>query len=172
MSRKIFCSRITRVLSCWKRTERLQAASTRSTDRVSKEEVSVVWCPTGDMIGDEATKPLQGALFRKVRDHIMGVVPARYPGPGRTDGGVGKSEINKKTSLVPLIKGAAPQECVGSGTRDRVKCKLGSGSDGWTKRTRDPSKFNVNTSGKASAQILHLPLGDDSSPSVDNAVGR
>jgi hypothetical protein len=30
----------------------------------------------------------------------------------------------------------------------------------------------VNTSGQASAQILHLPLGDDSSPSVDNAVGR
>jgi hypothetical protein len=29
----------------------------------------------------------------------------------------------------------------------------------------------VNTSGKASAQILHLPLGDDSSPSGDNAVG-
>jgi hypothetical protein len=35
------------------------------TDRVSKEEVSVVWCPTGDMIGDYATKQLQWALFRK-----------------------------------------------------------------------------------------------------------
>jgi hypothetical protein len=30
----------------------------------------------------------------------------------------------------------------------------------------------VNTSGKASAQILHLPLGDDSSPLGDNAAGR
>jgi hypothetical protein len=30
----------------------------------------------------------------------------------------------------------------------------------------------VNTSGKAGAQILHLPLGDDSSPLGDNAVGR
>jgi hypothetical protein len=30
----------------------------------------------------------------------------------------------------------------------------------------------VNTSGKAGAHILHLPLGDDSSPSGDNAVGR
>jgi hypothetical protein len=30
----------------------------------------------------------------------------------------------------------------------------------------------VNTSCKAGAQILHLPLGDDSSPSGDNAVGR
>jgi hypothetical protein len=33
------------------------------TDRVSKEEVSVVWCPTGDMSGDYATKPLQGGLY-------------------------------------------------------------------------------------------------------------
>jgi hypothetical protein len=32
--------------------------------------------------------------------------------------------------------------------------------------------FNVNTSGKTGAQILHLPLGDDSSPLGDNAVGR
>jgi hypothetical protein len=30
----------------------------------------------------------------------------------------------------------------------------------------------VNTSGKVGVQILHLPLGDDSSPSGDNAVGR
>jgi hypothetical protein len=30
----------------------------------------------------------------------------------------------------------------------------------------------VNTSGKAIAQILHPPLGDDSSPSGDNAAGR
>jgi hypothetical protein len=30
----------------------------------------------------------------------------------------------------------------------------------------------VNTSGKAGAKILHLPLGDDLSPSGDNAAGR
>jgi hypothetical protein len=30
----------------------------------------------------------------------------------------------------------------------------------------------VNTSGKAGAQIPHLPLGDDSSPLGDNTVGR
>jgi hypothetical protein len=31
---------------------------------------------------------------------------------------------------------------------------------------------NVNTSGKAGAQIIHLPLGDDSSSSGDSAVSR
>ncbi len=29
-------------------------------------DVSLVWCPTGDMIGDYMTKPLQGTLFWKV----------------------------------------------------------------------------------------------------------
>jgi hypothetical protein len=35
------------------------------------------------MIRDFMTKPLQGALFRKFRDQIMGVVPAQDPGPGK-----------------------------------------------------------------------------------------
>jgi hypothetical protein len=68
-------------------------------DRVSKEEVSVVWCPTGDMIGDYATKPLQGALFRKFRDQIMGVTPARDPGPGKTDT-VSEKQKQARPSLV------------------------------------------------------------------------
>jgi hypothetical protein len=73
------------------------------------------------MIGDYATKPLQGALFRKFTDHIMGVTPARDPERGKTDGGVGKTETNKikpkkgkVICLVPPGKEAAPQECVGS----------------------------------------------------------
>jgi hypothetical protein len=49
------------------------------TDIVSNEEVSVVWCPTGEKIGDYAIKPLQEDLFRKFRDQLMGVTSARYP---------------------------------------------------------------------------------------------
>ena len=44
------------------------------TDRIKQDKVLVVWCPTGGMIGDFAAKPLQGALFKKFRDQIMGVV--------------------------------------------------------------------------------------------------
>jgi hypothetical protein len=89
----------------------------------------VVWCPTGDMIGDFATKPLQGALFRKFRDQIMGVTLARDPGPGKTDSNVGKIKNKPKKGkakrLVPPGKKAAPQDCVGSRTRDRSKAKPG-----------------------------------------------
>jgi hypothetical protein len=53
------------------------------TDRIDNGDVSLVWCPTGDMIGDFMTKPLLGALFWMFRDQIMGVVPAQDPGPGK-----------------------------------------------------------------------------------------
>jgi hypothetical protein len=67
-----------------KRTKHINIRYFFITERVNKGDVSLVWCPTGDMIGDFMTKPLQGALFRKFRDQIMGVVPARDPGPGKT----------------------------------------------------------------------------------------
>jgi hypothetical protein len=60
------------------------------TNRVDKGDVSLVWCPTGDMIRDFMTKPLQGALFLKFRDQIMGVVLAQDPGPRKT-----KTKINE-----------------------------------------------------------------------------
>jgi hypothetical protein len=104
-----------------KRTKHINIRYFFITACVKKEEVSVVWCPTGDMIGDFATKPLQGALFRKFRDQIMGVTPARDSRPGKTDSNVGKIKTSKNKPkkgkakrLVPPGKKAAPQECVGS----------------------------------------------------------
>jgi hypothetical protein len=61
------------------------------TDHVDKGKVALIWCPTGDMIRDFMTKPLQGALFHKFRDQIMGVVPAQDPGPP----GKAKTKINE-----------------------------------------------------------------------------
>jgi hypothetical protein len=64
-----------------KRTKHINIRFFYITDRVKKEEVSVVWCPTEGIIGDFATNPLQGGLFCKFRDQIMRVTPAPYPGP-------------------------------------------------------------------------------------------
>ena len=41
-------------------------------DRVDKGEVELQYCPTLEMLADYFTKPLQGALFRKFWDVIMG----------------------------------------------------------------------------------------------------
>ena len=40
--------------------------------RVDKGELSIECCPTHSMLADYFTKPLQGALFRKLRAVIMG----------------------------------------------------------------------------------------------------
>jgi hypothetical protein len=109
-----------------------------------KKEVSVVWFSTGDMIGDYATKPLQGGIFRKLRDQIMGVTPARDPGPEKTEGGVVKTETRKSKPkkvkvirLVPPWENVTPQECVGSRTRDRAKA-----GPGLVKKIADLTIFN------------------------------
>jgi hypothetical protein len=67
-----------------KRTKHINVPYFFITDRIRNNEVSVIWCPTGDMIVDFAkSKPLKGALFKKFRDMSMGVVPAKDPGTGQ-----------------------------------------------------------------------------------------
>ena len=44
-------------------------------DRVKSERIEVHHCKTEHMVADFFTKPLQGALFRRLRDIVMGVVP-------------------------------------------------------------------------------------------------
>ena len=53
------------------------------TDQIAKGRLKVLWCPTADMTGDFGTKPVQGALFRKFRDRIMGQEKQPDPGPGK-----------------------------------------------------------------------------------------
>ena len=42
------------------------------TDRIAKNKVSIEWCPTGDMVADYMTKPLQGKKFIEFCNAIMG----------------------------------------------------------------------------------------------------
>jgi hypothetical protein len=76
-----------------KRTKHINIRYYFVTDRINKQELTAEWCPTGDMIANFMTKPTQGALFRKFRDQIMGVVPAQDPGPGKN--------LKKKRRMVP-----------------------------------------------------------------------
>jgi hypothetical protein len=132
------------------------------TDRVSKKVVSVVWCPTGWHYWTTRPSHSRGDLFRKFRDQIMGVTPARDPGPGKTNSGVSKTETNKNKHkkgklirLVPQGKEAAPQECAGSRTRDRAK--LGPGR---VKKIADLTRANQST-GKSGSYDHAARVGMD-----------
>ena len=82
-------------LSSGKRTKHINTRYFFVTDRIEKGDLTVEWCPTEDMTGDFFTKPLQGALFRRFRDLIMGVTV--HPDPRGAKLKKKKSE-HKKTS--------------------------------------------------------------------------
>ena len=91
MLRLIVCTITTRVPFFWRIIGKLRSKKTKNiniwylfiTNRVNNVEVSVVLCPTGDMIGDYMTKPLQGVMFRERRYQIMGVILAVDTGLGK-----------------------------------------------------------------------------------------
>jgi hypothetical protein len=55
-----------------KRTRAINIRYFFITDQVEKGNMEVVYCPTGDMVADFMTKPLQGQLFLKFKRLIMG----------------------------------------------------------------------------------------------------
>jgi len=57
--------------SSTKRTRHLNIRYFFVTDRIRSEELSVEYCPTGEMWADLFTKPLQGAAFVKFRKLIL-----------------------------------------------------------------------------------------------------
>ena len=44
-------------------------------DVLKRENIELIHCPTERMIADYYTKPLQGSLFKKMRDILMGLAP-------------------------------------------------------------------------------------------------
>jgi hypothetical protein len=57
--------------SSTKRTRHLDIRFFFVTDRIKAKQLTVEYCPTGDMWADVFTKPLQGAAFRKFRKLIL-----------------------------------------------------------------------------------------------------
>jgi hypothetical protein len=61
--------------SSGKRTRHINIRYFFIKDRIGSGELRVEYCPTENMLADFFTKPLQGALFRKLRDKIMNIDP-------------------------------------------------------------------------------------------------
>ena len=82
------------------------------------------YCPTGDMIADYFTKPLQGTLFRKFREVIMGwkhistleeFLPANKERLGNNEDIEQKEIIEKKEEKEKKIKKVTYADIVRSG---------------------------------------------------------
>ena len=80
--------------SCGRQTRHFATRYFYVTGRIREKELRVEYCPTEDMLADFFTKPLQGSLFRRMRQLIMNL-----PGDGTT-----------------LARVPTSQECVGART--------------------------------------------------------
>jgi hypothetical protein len=104
-----------------KRTKHIKIHYFFITDRITKGEIHVEWCPTAEMIGDYMMKLLQGAMFKKFRHLIMGVCPANIPKKSIQEEKIKKpkkKDLAQKRYIfcripIALSEGAVPQECVG-----------------------------------------------------------
>jgi hypothetical protein len=71
------------------------------TDRIKHGEMRIEYCPTGDMVADFFTKPLQGSLFRKLRAIILNI-------PGRTlsaDASTSQECVGEAVSYADVVRG-------------------------------------------------------------------
>jgi hypothetical protein len=82
-------------------------------DRIAKGDIYLVHCPTTRMVADFFTKPLQGPLFRRFRDIIMGIAhPSSLQPPSSIEPrsvlemniSGDKNSITKDKHLLPITK--------------------------------------------------------------------
>ena len=88
--------------SSGKRTRHADIRHYFVTDCINAGELSVKYCPTFDMIGDFATKSLQGSQFRRFRNVILGIHEvdiAKYNAEARAYLKKKKEEDQKEESL-------------------------------------------------------------------------
>jgi hypothetical protein len=140
-----------------KRTKHINIRYFFITDRVSQGELSVAWCPTGEMTADFGTKSLQGSLFKKFRDRIMGVVVAQDPGSGKIETATKPAKKSAKTLLQSKVERSKPkkgkkkslvqskippQECVGARRKGRKSTKVGSPTTSFRERLKKVRSLN------------------------------
>ena len=113
-------------------------------DRIVKGDLSIEWCPTRDMVGDYMTKPLQGALFRKFRDQIMGVTPLIQPGTDKIETKNGKLNARKDKQCKQISSLASPskEQCHRS-----VLDQTGSPKKTMTKKVNKPKHGHMTNQG-------------------------
>jgi hypothetical protein len=113
-----------------KRTRHINIRYFFVSDRIANNEMSVEYCPTGNMVADFFTKPLQGTPFRKFRDDIMNIDPQLVPTMDHrsvleldaeasdvSDCGDGWVEVKGKKSKKTMTTGVIPRADVSQESR-------------------------------------------------------
>ena len=84
------------IMSCGQTSRHINIRHFFIKNRVKEENINIIYCPTEIMIADYFTKPLQGELFKYLRDVIMGhthpssllKTPEPVPSPSKERAGI------------------------------------------------------------------------------------
>jgi len=74
--------------------------------------INIIYCPTDRIVTDYFTKPLQGSLFRKLRDARMGVT---HPSSLLTEEPPPTKERVEKIIVLPVIRNNSNNEHIAGG---------------------------------------------------------
>ena len=106
-------------MSSSKSTKHIHVSFFYIKDVIEHGDMSVEYCPTGEMWEDILTKPLQGISFKKTRAMLMNC-PMEYSGTEFEDvdtiAGVHKPNfypVPSQSAKHVTFSNASPQECVG-----------------------------------------------------------
>ena len=100
--------------SCGRRTRHINIRYFAITDHIKNGEIRVQHCPTDDMLGDYATKPVQGSKYRKFRNAILNCRESDARGPSTTGVRWNKTASATRDSavtmaIVPIGVGRRPK---------------------------------------------------------------
>ena len=88
-------------------------------DRIESENIKVEYCPTEKMVADFFTKPLQGSLFRKFRDVVMGYkhISSLYDPSEQTSA---QERVGNEEKVILRENVKRPVACASEGSKKNV----------------------------------------------------
>ena len=100
-----------------KRTRHIEIRYFFVTDNVKRGRMRIEHCPTGDMVADFFTKPLQGAAFKKMLKSIMNISDDLIVSSPQECVGDEKNAHPTTEEIQPASDHASQDETVGLGAR-------------------------------------------------------
>ena len=82
-------------------TRRIQIGYYWVKDLIDRGFITIVYCPTENIIADFFTKPLQGTLFNKMREKVIGVTCMQHC--GRSRGWIVRSKVKGAIASIVLV---------------------------------------------------------------------
>jgi len=92
-------------------------------DRLASDNITLRHCDTESMLADFLTKPLQGSLFRKFRDVLLGYQPLSILGRTNLPRAVERVEVNPAEAPVAVSKTVTWSDIVRRGSLSSIGSK-------------------------------------------------